>query len=84
MTTLAVLERVKIMIFANGHPPPHFHAQYGEFEVLISIATGDALEGSLPRPKMRALRRWFEPRQEELAYVWTEIQAHRYRGGLIE
>jgi hypothetical protein len=71
------------MVFANDHAPPHFHAKYAEFEALISIATGDILEGSLPAPKLRAVRDWFGPRQSHVAYVWTEVRAHRYRGGLI-
>jgi Domain of unknown function (DUF4160) len=65
------------MIYVNDHPPPHFHAKAGEF------ATGDVLEGLLPRAKLRKLQDWFRRRQEELAFVWTEIQARRYRGGLI-
>jgi hypothetical protein len=71
------------MIYVNDHPPPHFHAKAGEFEALVSIATGDVLEGLLPKAKLRKLQNWFRPRQEELAFVWTEIQARRYRGGLI-
>jgi hypothetical protein len=31
------------------HPPPHFHARYGEFEATIDIETLDVLEGPLPR-----------------------------------
>jgi len=26
-------------MFFNDHPPPHFHARYGEFEATIEIAT---------------------------------------------
>ena len=83
MPTIAVVEGVKIMIFANDHAPPHFHAKFAEFEALISIATGDILDGSLPVAKLRTVREWFEPRRAQVAYVWTEIRAHRYRGGLI-
>jgi hypothetical protein len=83
MPTIALVDGVKIMMFANDHPPPHLHAKYAEFEALISIATGDILEGSLPATKLRTVREWFKPRQRHLAYVWTEIAAHRYRGGLI-
>jgi hypothetical protein len=81
--TIAVVDTVKIMIFANDHAPPHFHAKFAEFEALISIATGDILEGSLPPAKLRSVLQWFEPRRAHVAFVWTEIRAHRYRGGLI-
>jgi hypothetical protein len=83
MPTIAIVEGVKIMVFANDHSPPHFHAKYAEFEALISIATGDILEGSLPPAKLRLVREWFEPRQAHVAFIWIEVRAHRYRGGLI-
>jgi hypothetical protein len=83
VTTIAVIDGIKIMIFAKDHPPPHLHAKYGEYEAQISLATGDVLKGSLPRAKLRTLQRWFKPRQTRLAFLWTEIQAHRYLGGLM-
>jgi hypothetical protein len=83
MPTIAIIDGVRIMIFAKDHAPPHFHAKFPEHEALISIATGDIREGSLPTAKLRAVRDWFTPRQLQVAYVWKEIRAHRYRGGLI-
>jgi hypothetical protein len=40
--------RILIRMFFNDHPPPHFHARYGEFEATIEIATLNILEGTLP------------------------------------
>ena len=83
MPTIAIIDGVRIMIFANDHLPPHFHAKYAEYEALISVATGDILEGSLPMTKLRLVREWLGHRRAHVAFVWTEIRAHRYRGGLI-
>jgi len=33
----------------NDHLPPHFHAEYGEFEAVYTIDTLDTLRGQLPR-----------------------------------
>ncbi len=30
---------ILIRMFFNDHPPPHFHARYGEFEATIDIGT---------------------------------------------
>src|SRR3989442_13251947 len=38
---------VMAMVY-DDHNPPHFHAEYGEHEVLVSISTLDILSGSLP------------------------------------
>ena len=32
---------IAIRFYYREHPPPHFHAIYGEHEALIEIETGD-------------------------------------------
>ncbi|MBA3518030.1 MAG: DUF4160 domain-containing protein [Rhizobiales bacterium] len=49
MTTIAVVDGIRIAIYVNDHPPPRFHAEFAEFEALISIATCNIIEGSMPR-----------------------------------
>ena len=39
---------IVIKIFYNDHGPPHFHAEYGEYEVLVEIETLAVYRGSLP------------------------------------
>jgi hypothetical protein len=51
---------------------------------MISNLAGDLLEGSLPRAKLRAVQEWLATHREEVAYVWREIRAKRYQGGMIE
>jgi hypothetical protein len=41
-----------IQLFWMEHPPPHFHAFYAEFDVLINIQTLEVVKGSLPRRAM--------------------------------
>jgi Domain of unknown function (DUF4160) len=45
MPTVAVVEGVKIQIFAEEHPPPHFHAQSAEHRVRIEISSLRVLNG---------------------------------------
>jgi hypothetical protein len=49
---------------------------------MISIVTGDVLEGSLPRAK--AVQDWLTAHREQVAYVRQEIRALRYQGGRID
>jgi hypothetical protein len=37
-----------IRMFWEDHPPPHFHASYGNNEALINILTAEIIAGSLP------------------------------------
>ena len=32
----------------GDHPPPHFHARYGDFKAMIGIAALQLVEGRLP------------------------------------
>ena len=51
---------------------------------MISIVTGDVLEGALPRAKAMAVQEWLERRRAQVAYIWREIREMRYQGGMID
>ena len=48
MPTISTFYGILIRMFFNDHPPPHFHAQYGEFEATFSIDTLEILEANCP------------------------------------
>jgi hypothetical protein len=54
----------------NDHPPPHFHARYGEFEVTLDIGTQEVLEGQLPRRALNLVQEWAMMHKEELLENW--------------
>jgi Domain of unknown function (DUF4160) len=60
--TLAIVDGVKIQIFAREHPPAHFHAVPAEYRAQIDIDTLDVLKGRLPRPILSKVISWAEPR----------------------
>lgn len=39
----------RLYSYYKDHVPPHFHAIYGEDEVVIEIATGKVMAGSIPK-----------------------------------
>jgi hypothetical protein len=39
---------IVIRMYYADHSPPHFHAQYGEYEALIHISTLAIIAGKLP------------------------------------
>ncbi len=84
MPTIALVSGVRVIIYPKDHLPPHLHAKFAEHEAMISIVTGDVLEGSFPRAKLRAVQEWLAARREQVAYVWREIREMRYQGGLID
>jgi hypothetical protein len=57
-------------MFFNDHPPPHFHARYGEFEATIEIATLKVLEGELPARALKLVQEWAMMHREDLSDNW--------------
>ncbi|MGM0490100.1 MAG: DUF4160 domain-containing protein, partial [Planctomycetota bacterium] len=52
MAELSRFLGIVIGIFPREHPPHHFHAVYGEYQITVDIKTG-VVSGDFPR---RALR----------------------------
>jgi len=48
MPEVARFYGITIKVFFGDHPPPHFHAIYGEFNALVSIESLKLIEGDLP------------------------------------
>lgn len=46
MPTIAIVLGVRIITYPKDHLPPHLHAKFAEHEAMISILTGQVLEGS--------------------------------------
>ena len=49
MPTIAYFYGIAIRMYFREHPPPHFHAIYGEHEAVVFIENGEVLEGWLPK-----------------------------------
>jgi len=53
----------------NDHEPPHFHARYGEQEVIVRIATG-IVTGQMSKRALHMLFEWMETHRQELMENW--------------
>ena len=59
-----------IAMYFDDHPPAHFHAKYGEYEAQVAIATGEILNGELPRRARALVEEWTELHRDELMDDW--------------
>jgi uncharacterized protein DUF4160 len=57
---------IVIRIFFGDHPPPHFHAVYGEHAAKINIDTLSVFEGRLPARALGLVIEWATIHQAEL------------------
>ena len=55
-----------IKMFFNDHVPAHFHAEYGNYKVMIDIVTGEIIEGEMPGKQLKLIQAWAILHEEEL------------------
>jgi hypothetical protein len=77
MSSISRFYGIVVSMYSNDHPPPHFHARYGEYEAKIDISTGEIQAGDLPVRALRFIREWVELHPDELRADWELAQAHK-------
>jgi len=75
MPTVARVEGVKIQLYADEHPPPHFHAEFAEFRAAIEIDTLRVVKGALPPAKLRSVIEWASVRKAALRSTFERAAA---------
>lgn len=63
-----------IKMYFDDHPPPHFHAEYGEYEGLVNINTLALFSGALPPRALGMVIEWASLHQEELVALWEKAR----------
>ena len=71
MPRLSIFYGIAIYLYYEDHNPPHFHARYAEHEARVIIATGELLDGSLPRRALRLVGEWVDEHRDELLECWA-------------
>ena len=63
--------------FFGDHPPPHFHAVYGESIGLFNIDTFEMIEGDLPNRAKKLVVEWANINKTELKRMWETQEFHK-------
>jgi len=63
-----------IRMYFDDHPPPHFHAIYGNSEAQVAIDPIFILEGDLPRRAVSMVIEWAALHQHELMSNWQRLR----------
>lgn len=75
MPTVAIVDGVRIIFYANEHPPPHFHLRLAEYHAVMNIDTFEITEGALPVAKRRKIVKWARGRQAALRRAFVQALA---------
>ena len=77
MPVISAFFGIIIRIYHSDHNPPHFHAQYGEHEVIIEIKTGRILNGKIPMRLQFFVELWRKENEVQILEAWDSAQAYR-------
>jgi len=65
---------IVIRMFFKDHNPPHFHAIYGEFELIVGISPITVISGTSPNRVRSMVLEWAALHQDELLEDWNRCQ----------
>ena len=63
-------------MYIREHAPPHFHAEYGEYEITVDINSG-VVTGKFPRRALTAVLEWYLLHKDELMDNWEAAQQRK-------
>jgi hypothetical protein len=61
---------IKIYMYWNEHMPPHFHAEYNEFTIVVDFINGVVIKGLFPGKQLKLVLAWGEIHKDELMLNW--------------
>ncbi len=66
------VDGLKIEIYFNEHPPPHFHVKSSSIDVAFSIKDFRLLEGNVQGRELRMIKWWYERSRPKLISFWND------------
>lgn len=66
MPTISEFFGILILMYYEDHAPPHFHARYGDHEVMIQISPVSVVKGNFPPRALSLVVEWAQIHQKQL------------------
>ena len=76
MPTVEIVNGIKISIYNGDHRPPHIHAKYNEYEILVEIETEEIYAGALPNKQLKLVLNWLSENSDWALEVFYELNPH--------
>ena len=73
MPNIDSLAGIKINLYSGDHLPPHIHAVYNEYEVLLVIKTKTIYAGYLPAAQLRKAKAWLRVNEEDALNIFYSL-----------
>lgn len=66
---------IVIRMYHDEHPPPHFHASYGDHKAAVEFDPPAIAVGHLPGRALKLVMEWATLREQELHRAWRQAEA---------
>ena len=77
--------RIKIEIYSNEHPPPHFHISMHNAKASLRLDNCDIIENTgFKASQIKTVQTWFLKSKERLIEVWNETRPSDCVVGIYE
>lgn len=73
MPVVDLISGIKILIYNGDHRPPHIHARYNEYEVLITIETQEIYAGEMLGRQLKTIFDWLAGNSDYALTVFYEF-----------
>ncbi|MCK5105907.1 MAG: DUF4160 domain-containing protein [Cyclobacteriaceae bacterium] len=73
MPTIDIINGIKINIYNGDHRPPHIHAIYNEYEILVIIDTSQIYAGNLPNKQLKRVFDWLAGNADWALEIFYEL-----------
>lgn len=73
MPTIDSFNGIKIHVYNGEHRPPHIHANYSGYEVLIEIERGVIYSGDLPSRQLKQVFDWLAGNADWALEIFYEL-----------
>jgi len=70
MPEISLFYGIRVTMNYSDHSPPHFHAEYSEYQAIIEIQEGKIIRGFLPTRQLKIILAWCAIHQDELMQDW--------------
>ena len=64
---------IAVFMLWREHGPPHFHAKYGDDEVVVEIKSGK-INGTMSKRALALIEEWRKLHREELLKNWEFVE----------
>ena len=68
------VEGLKIEIFHDEHPPPHFHVTANGISAMFTIKDCEEMKGNLDSRELRLVKWWYNKSRSKLIKVWNDTR----------